>query len=288
MSGILVLGRPLCQAAIDILAGAPRIDKAVLWVGLDRPDVSKFDKVDLVCTPCTGTDHLDEVRGLGIPTLSLRDCGDLSGIRATVEHTIGLILALTRKIPAAAEHTRAGGWDRYRWTGNELAGKRTLIVGGMGRIGYRIAMILEDGMDMDCELSDTNTRYPGNLMEQLPLADLVTVHVPLNDSTRGMFGPKQFAAMKPGAWFVNTSRGAVVDEGALFEALVTGHLAGAALDVLCEEPPPTWSPGYFLMKYAADNPDRLIITPHLGGCTVESMEQAECLLARRLVEELSK
>jgi D-3-phosphoglycerate dehydrogenase len=281
---IRILGRRLSDAAQAILDGI-ETDKLVWWVGLMTPEpfLLKYRPPDLIATPCTGTDHLDAIRG--IPMLSLRDCGELP-MRATVEHTIGLILALIRKIPAAAEHTRAGGWDRYRFVGNDLNEKLAFVIGAKGRIGSGVAKLLRN-LGMRVAESDrvSATGFDGQLDKMvLGQVHLVTVHVPLDDSTRGMFGREQFAAMKPSAWFVNTSRGAVVDEAALLAALESGHLAGAALDVLCEEPPAHDHP---LVNYAAANPDRLLVTPHLGGCTVESMEQAECLLARRLVEELS-
>jgi D-3-phosphoglycerate dehydrogenase / 2-oxoglutarate reductase len=119
------------------------------------------------------------------------------------------------------------------------------------------------------------------LLQLLREADLVTLHVNLSDTTQGFFGRQQFAAMKEGAWFVNTARGELVDENALLKALQSGHVAGAALDVLGNE----LSSGmrdHPLVAYARQH-DNLIITPHIGGCTSESMEKTECFLADRLM-----
>jgi D-3-phosphoglycerate dehydrogenase / 2-oxoglutarate reductase len=237
---------------------------------------------NLIACPATGTDHLDWARARGARVLSLRDCGDLSSIRATVEHTIGLILSLTRRIPSAVESVRRGEWDRMRFQGTDLADKTVAVI-GVGRIGKQVSDILQHGFGMGPLWFDPAWNVQQSLPEFLSIADLVTVHVSLNESSRGMFGPAEFAAMKPGAYFVNTSRGAVVDEAALLDALKSGHLSGAALDVLCDEPPKPDNP---LVEFAREQPERLILTPHLGGCTVESMERAEVLLARKLVEVL--
>ena len=123
-----------------------------------------------------------------------------------------------------------------------------------------------------------------SLEELLPHADVVTLHVNLCDETRGMFGREQFRAMKQGAWFLNTARGELVDETALLEALRSGVLAGAALDVLTDE----MSSGMAdspLVRYARENAN-LLITPHIGGATVESMANTELFLAAKLRSRL--
>jgi D-3-phosphoglycerate dehydrogenase / 2-oxoglutarate reductase len=119
----------------------------------------------------------------------------------------------------------------------------------------------------------------------LPVADIVTLHVNLDPETVGFFGRAQFAAMKRGAWFINTSRGELVDEAALLEALQRGYIAGAALDVLGNETA-TGMAEHPLVSYARLHPN-LIITPHIGGGTVESMAKTEYVLARRLTELLT-
>lgn len=258
-----------------------------LWTRLSpfwgpwHPDVVAWKPV-LVATPCTDSSHCDFTRKKGVKVLSLRDCGDLSGIRATVEHTIVSILSLTRRIPSAVESVRRGEWDRMRWQGTDLAGKSALVI-GWGRIGKAVGETLET-IGMDVHLYEKWMHYEA-LKLKLRQADLVTVHADLNETSRGMFGRVEFAAMKPGALFINTARGAIVDEAALLDALESGHLGGAALDVLIDEPPKPDNP---LLRFARENPERLIVTPHLGGCTRESMERAEVLLAKRLVEELEK
>jgi D-3-phosphoglycerate dehydrogenase len=112
----------------------------------------------------------------------------------------------------------------------------------------------------------------------------VTLHVNLCDETTGFFGRKQFSAMQPGAWFINTSRGELVDESALLDALSTGELAGAAVDVLCGERSAEMAE-HPLIVYAREHTN-LLVTPHIGGCTAESMEKTENFLAQRLISSL--
>ncbi len=115
---------------------------------------------------------------------------------------------------------------------------------------------------------------------------MVSLHVNLCEETIGLFGPAEFARMKPGAWFVNTSRGELVDEAALVQALHDGQLAGAALDVLCQESSSGMSDNP-LVAYARTHPN-VIVSPHIGGCTRESMEKAETYLASLVTASLSQ
>lgn len=264
--------RILMEAGHEPLPWTDFKQASVWWTRLSKVETTRPG--DIVATPCTGTDHVKAPR-----VLCLRDCGDISQLRGTVEHTIGLILALTRRIPSAVESVRRGEWDRMRFQGTDLDGKTALVV-GYGRIGSAVDAILQL-LGLHTFIWERLYSMPGFL----GAADLITVHVSLNETSRGMFGREQFAAMKPGALFINTSRGAVVDEAALLEALESGHLGGAALDVLCEEPPKPDNP---LLEFARREPERLLISPHLGGCTRESLEKAEVLLAKRLVQELEK
>lgn len=255
---------------------------SVFWTRLTPLNKRLLDyakHLRIIATPCTGLDHIDlaECERRGIKVLSLRDTEVLPTITATAEHTIGLILALVRKIPSAVESTKRGEWDRYRFMGRELSEMRPAVI-GYGRIGKAVQKTLST---MGCIVDWTDQYKPCFGIGDY---DIVTVHVDLNDSTRGMCNAEFFAAMKPGAYFINTSRGQVVDESALLAALRSGHLAGAALDVVCGEPDEI-NPE--LIAYARENPERLLLTPHIGGACVESLEKAECALALRLVEELA-
>lgn len=256
----------------------------VLWQHLEplrEGELTDYPDLKYVCVPATGTDHVDGFRckELGVRILTLRDTDILPQITATAEHTIGLILALVRKIPQAVESTKRGEWDRSRFMGRELRDMEAVIV-GEGRVGGFVRSFLTP---LVCNVGSIGpmdvieSYWPGILGEY----DIVTIHVNLNESTRGMCDTAFFAAMKAGSYFINTSRGQVVDEAALLAALKSGHLAGAALDVVCGEPDGI---SHELIAYANQHPDKLILTPHIGGYCVESLEKSEVALAKKLIE----
>ncbi|MFA4834920.1 MAG: NAD(P)-dependent oxidoreductase [Dehalococcoidia bacterium] len=195
--------------------------------------------------------------------------------------TWALILSLIRKVPFAFEDVKQGKWNREAWQGTELYAK-TLGIVGYGRVGRQIAKMV-CGWGMKVIYYDINT--PKHIMAVgvsletlLRNSDIITVHVPLDTTTRLMFGAKEFAMMKPTAYFVNTSRGAVVDEAALWRALIEGKIKGAAIDV-CRGEPHLWYP---LQRYAEVN-DNLIITPHISGNTAESRKKTQLYIANKIL-----
>ena len=266
----------------------------VLWVRLrhqiDAEVMTAGPRLKVIVTPTTGLNHigLQEAEHRGIRVLSLRgETAFLRDIRATAEHTLALMLTLLRRLPAAVTHVHDGGWDRDQFKGHELH-EKTVGVIGYGRLGRIVARYLKA---FDVRILATDPHVNAAVVEPgialltcealLREADLVTLHVNLCEETYRFFGPAQFATMKRGAWFINTSRGELVDEQSLLEALQSGHLAGAAVDVLAAEHY-TGMGEHPLVAYAREH-DNLIITPHIGGCTVESMAKTECFLAESLV-----
>jgi D-3-phosphoglycerate dehydrogenase len=190
---------------------------------------------------------------------------------AVAEMTMGFALALSREIRRFDAVARSGKWDRERDHGSELRG-RTLGLIGFGRIGRRVAELARcfgvrviafsrSSMSIDDKLAHKAESLESLLAE----ADIVSLHCPLDSTTRGMMDHRAFGLMKPGALFINTARGALVDEVALAEALTSGHLRGAALDTLVDKPP------------APDNPllsaPNLILTPHNAGITYGAVER---------------
>jgi phosphoglycerate dehydrogenase-like enzyme len=189
-------------------------------------------------------------------------CGTRASGASTGELTIALMLALARRIPQEDAALRSGRWQTSLGTG--LGGK-TLGVVGLGRIGAQVAGVAGAlGMDVVAwsenltveRASDVGVGRAGSLVELLAAADVVTIHLRLSDRTRGLIGRPELEAMKRTALLVNTSRGPIVAEAALVEALHTGLIAGAALDVFDEEPLPA---GHSL--FSAPN---TVLTPHLG------------------------
>jgi len=198
----------------------------------------------------------------------------------TKELTIGLIIALMRKIPLVDRRMREESWPPI--PGLTLDGK-TIGVLGFGRIGKEVARIIKlfntRVIAYARTLTSENTAPWGvecvSFEALLRESDLITVHVPLNANTRGMIGEKEIAAMKPGALLVNTSRGALISEPALIRALQTGHLGGAALDVYDIEPLPLESPLRRL--------DNTILLPHRGYATVEILRERYSLAMENIL-----
>src|SRR5262245_14247896 len=164
---------------------------------------------------------------------------------STAEHTVTLLMALARHVPAADTSVKAGKWERNKFVGTQLAGK-TIGVVGLGRVGREVARRAA-GLDMkvigfDPFLSPERAAQLGiesvsGLEQMLPRCDVLTVHTPLTDETRDLIGAKELAMMRRGARVLNCARGGIINEEALAEALRSGHVAGAALDVFVEEPP---------------------------------------------------
>ncbi len=249
-------------------------------------------KLRVIGTPTTGLDHIDlaEAERQGVQILSLRGERDfLDTVHATAEHTLAMILALMRRIPWAHDSVLEGVWNRDLFRGHELFGKKLGIV-GLGRLGRLVASYsMAFGMEVMAFDVKEGISQPGvEMVSKEKLfreAHVVSLHVPLNSETVGLVGEREFNWMRPEAVLINTSRGAVVEEGALLKALEQGRIAGAALDVLCKEPRlgEPWEGLPALVKYARGN-NNLLLTPHIGGATYESMARTEVFLARKMKE----
>ncbi len=266
----------------------------ILWVRLrhhiDTEVMAAAPRLQAIVTATTGLNHIDleEAAARGITVLSLRGESDfLSSIRATAEHTLVLALALVRHLPEAVNHAKVGGWNRDRFWGNELFGKTAGVV-GYGRLGRIVARYFHA---LGMQILAADPHVPPNVFapevmqtpldELLSRSDLVTLHVNLVRETIGLFGRREFALMKPGAWFINTARGELIDESALLDGLRERHLAGAALDVISGE----YGGGldqHPLTQYARQHTN-LLITPHIGGCAYESVEKTEVFMARKVL-----
>ncbi len=254
--------------------------------------LARKGKLRVIGTPTTGLDHIDvaEAQRRGVKVLSLRGEREfLDTVHATAEHTLALTLALLRRIPWAHASVLEGVWNRDLFRGYELFGKKLGIV-GLGRLGKLVASYgMALGMKVSAfDVQEGVSQAGVELISKERLfreSHVVTLHVPLNPLTVGLVGEKELAWMRPDSVLINTSRGAVVDEEALLEALEKGQIAGAALDVLCREPRlgEPWEEMPRLVRYARRNIN-LLLTPHLGGATYESMAKTEIFLARKMKE----
>jgi len=206
-----------------------------------------------------------------------------SNVVSAAEHTVGLLVALARNIPQAHAALREGRWERSRYGGVELADK-TLGVLGLGRIGQQVARRAL-GLQMkvvghDPYVSEERFRElgvePAAFDEVLERSDFITLHLPLNDATRGAIGAAQFERMRDGVRVVNAARGELVDEAALLAALESGRVAGAAIDVFAEEP-------YAGPLLTAPN---VVVTPHLAASTGEAQDRAGVIVAEQVAAAL--
>ena len=206
---------------------------------------------------------------------------------AVAEFTLGAILAAGKRIGELGQAMKAGDfYAKNRCKGMEMAGK-TLGIIGLGRIGRAVAKKAYYGLDMQV-MAFAHGRSRQDAPEYVTLADwetvfsqadVITLHVPLNESTRGFVGQREFAMMKKGAYFINCARGEVVQEKALIQALQEGEIAGAFCDVFAQEPP------------AGDNPllsmRQVTVTPHMASNTEECMKTMACQAASQIIRVLA-
>ena len=282
----------------DIAEVLSLYDGAIVRLGyrLDASALRYGETLRVLATPTTGLDHIDEEEAgkKGIKVISLRgETAFLDTIRATAEHTMALMLSLIRRVPWSFSSVLSGKWDRDPYRGSELYGK-TLGILGLGRLGKHVAEYARTfGMRViahDGRSPVSSPHIEGVSFEFLfRQSDLVSIHIPLNSETKGLVGKRELAWMRPGSVLVNTSRGAVLDENALLEALNEKRLAGAALDVLCQEPSSAgkWGATPSLIHYARTH-ENLLITPHIGGATHESMERTEIFIAEKIKDYFQK
>jgi len=201
----------------------------------------------------------------------------------TAEHALAMMFAISRKIPQATASLRSGKWEKGKFTGNELCNK-TLGIIGVGNIG-RIVADRALGLKMkvigyDPFLSQESAEKLGISLVDLPelyrRSDIITIHVPLIEKTRYLVNKQSFAQMKKGVYLINCARGGLVHEGDLIDAVKEGIVAGVALDVFEQEPPPADHP---LLKM-----ENVIFTPHLGAATDEAQENVAVEVAEQMVD----
>ena len=249
--------------------------------------LKKAKNLKFIGTPTTGLNHidLDAAQDLRIDVVSLSGLQGLDCVTSTAEHAFGLLLALVRNTCAAHQSVLAGQWDRDAFTGRELRGK-TVGVLGMGRLGrmfadmaraFRMRVVYYDPF-----VTTDDFERCDSLRELAEQADVISIHVKLNPETVALLGRTFFESCRPGAFLVNTSRGELIDEDSLIEALECGKLAGAALDVLSGEPETGQVYESPIIEYARCHRS-VILTPHIGGATLDAMRATEELLAAELV-----
>jgi D-3-phosphoglycerate dehydrogenase / 2-oxoglutarate reductase len=231
---------------------------------------------------CIGTNQVDLAgaaeRGIAVFN------APYSNTRSVVELVIAEIIALARRLPEKTERMHEGVWDKSAKGSHEIRG-RTLGIVGYGNIGTQLSNVAEAvGLrvlfyDTADRLAHGNARRVGTLDELLAQSDVVSLHVDGRPGNAGLFGADQFALMKPRSIFINASRGMVVDDAALRANILSGHLAGAAIDVFPIEPKAQGDP----FESPLRGLDNVILTPHVGGSTQEAQEEIGHFVANKLI-----
>lgn len=267
----------------ELLAALPEADALIIRSAskIDAEALAAATKLKMIARAGVGVDNVDipVATGRGIVIMNTPDGNTVS----TAEMAFGLMLSLVRQIPQAHASMTAGKWDRKSFSGSELRGK-TLGIVGFGRIGRAIAKralafemtviasdpYVKSAGDLNVELVDMDTLYGRS--------DFITLHSILNDETRGMVNAAAIAKMKPGVRIVNAARGALINEADLAEALKSGQVAGAALDVYTNEPPEAGNP---LVELA-----NVVHTPHLAASTEDAQIVVAVDAAKQIVDAL--
>jgi D-3-phosphoglycerate dehydrogenase len=274
---------PDCLHEADILITRLGFD-------IDRSVLASAANLKAIVTSTTGLNHIDLEYAVDrkIAVLSLKgETEFLRTVTATAEHTWALLLALVRNLKAADQQIKSYVWDRQSLIGHELQGQMIGIV-GFGRLGQRVATYAH-AFGMQVMAYDRAEFFAPDYVQKTDLNDLIahsdviTLHISGEPENSKFWDERKIAQMKSSALLINTSRGHVIDEYALLEALQKNALAGAALDVLADESGEgsSWMRQAPLVDYANQH-DNLILTPHIGGATFESLEKTEIFMAKKL------
>lgn len=305
------IGRHYDEKAKEILAAIGEVDYLnpdqnrfleiiekyeVLIVGLglniDKEVIDKAKNLKIIATATTGLDHIcvEYAESKGIQIISLKDETEfLNTITGTAELAWGLMLGLLRFIPDSFDSVKKYEWDREKFRGHNLYGK-TLGIVGLGRLGgwmskygnaFGMNVIGFDQYVDDNIFSKLKCKKV-DFSELIKQSDIISIHVHLNKETENMFGEEEFVKMKDNAYLINTSRGKIVNESDLLEALKNKEIAGYATDVLADELnfDKDFS-NHPLVEYSKNN-NNLIIVPHIGGMTHESREATDVFIANKI------
>ena len=248
---------------------------------INRRIIEHAKKLKIIARHGVGVDNIDLKAATDNGVIVT--CTPHANAESVADFTIGLILSTARRIPQACLSTKQGKWEATKFMGAEVYGKTIGII-GLGEIGYRVAKRAK-GFDMRILYwsrrrkinleKELNAQYV-NLETLLRASDFVTLHVALTDETRGMIGEKEFNLMKKTAYFINTARGPIVDEGALYKALREKKIAGAAIDVYSKEPPSADFPLFRL--------DSVVMSPHIAAYTLETICRMDMMNAEDIVK----
>jgi D-3-phosphoglycerate dehydrogenase / 2-oxoglutarate reductase len=282
-AGLVVDYRPDIKAN-ELVAAAKDYDVLVVR---SRTKVTKevidSSNAKIIARVGVGLDNVD-VKAAEARKIRVINAPEAASV-AVAELTIGLMISLARSIPRADSESKKGNWIKKELMGTQLSGKYLGIV-GVGNIGRHIGRLAKalhmnligyDPFPINKEFISETGMIVTDLNTLVESADFITCHVPSTPETKHMFNADRFAKMKPSAYIINTSRGEVIDENSLYEALKAGKIAGAALDVFEVEPPTN--------KHLVGL-SNVICTPHIGAQTKEAQELASTVIAEKIIQIL--
>ena len=256
-----------------------RIDTADIIIPffsfLSRETIQKAPELKYIVVPSVGYDMVDMVaaRERGITVLNCPTYNSL----AVAEFTVGLMYTLLKRIGEANQDLRKGVWKKYEFVGTELSGKALGLIGS-GRIGSLVAAMAKT---LGMKVRVTNSRTSDELLDKMfSKSDIISLHVPYHSGTRHLVNGRRLDLMKEGSYLINTSRGGVIDETALYAALQSGQLAGAALDVFEHEPAGPYQEGLSIKLVRLPT---VVATPHMAFHTKEAVRR----LRKELLENIS-
>lgn len=272
----------------DLIAAIQAVDGVIVRseTKLLAAELAEPGKLRAIVRAGVGVDNIDVAAATrkGIVVMNTPGGNTLS----TAEHTIAMLMALSRHIPQANQSLHEAKWERGKFVGTQLAGK-TLGVVGLGRIGREVAKRAA-GLEMKVigfdpfvtpdKAAQLGIEAVADIELLLPHVDYLTVHTPLTAETTHLINAARLAKMKKGARLLNCARGGIIHEQALADAIQSGHIAGAALDVFVQEPPPADHP---LLKLPG-----VVLTPHLGASTTEAQVSVATEAAQLLIDYLTK
>jgi D-3-phosphoglycerate dehydrogenase len=261
---------------------------------IDREIIDSAPKLKYIVSPTTGTDHIDieYAASKNIKVITLKgESAFLDSIPSTAEHTIALLLALMRNIPASVKHTLEGNWNRNLFMGHNLKHQKIGII-GLGRVGKQVAGIYRAfGMEVsyyDPYVSNESYTRVYSLKKLLSQNDIISIHVPLNDETQYLLDKEILHAVQPHAYIINTSRAAIWDESIIIDMIHNNKIAGVATDVISNEQNTSLFSIHPMIKCATRYPEKLLITPHIAGATFESMRMTEEFVAEKLANLINE
>jgi len=292
-SRVDVVSRPADPRMLENIIPDFDIYFASLKVAVTRAILDRAQRLKIIVTPSTGTDHIDMAyaKSRGITILSLKEeRAFLDQVTATAEMAWALLLAVARRLPWSFSAAQQGDWARDRFRGHQLSGK-TLGILGYGRLGtlvahygqaFRMRVLACDILPVTLAPGVTRVDFDTLLRE----SDVLSIHIHLTDANRRLINAAALNRMKPDAFLINTSRGAIMDEAALLDALAQGRLGGAGVDIIDGE----WDTNLVnhpMIAYARTH-ENLVISPHTGGVTFESQSMAYRFMAQKLKDHVER